>query len=78
MKWSHLAGDWPHWYERFKTRFPHLDDASMPYVGHDRQRFEAHLARTHHLTLREAREEVDEFLFTETLTHEAMGFRAPH
>ncbi|MEP4038659.1 hypothetical protein [Pseudophaeobacter sp.] len=27
----------------------------------------SHLANTHHLTLREAREEIEDFLFTESL-----------
>ncbi|MGR3623079.1 hypothetical protein [Pseudophaeobacter sp.] len=60
MRWDRL-------YPRAKQRFPHLRSESVPSLAGDRDGFVAYLARTHHLTLREAREEVDDFLFTESL-----------
>jgi hypothetical protein len=39
----------------------------------DRDKFVAYLARTHHLTLTEAREEVDDFLYVESLLRELDG-----
>ncbi|WP_342777310.1 hypothetical protein [Ruegeria sediminis] len=42
----------------------------MAYVKQDRKRFEAYLAERHHLTVNEAREEVEDFLFTESLNRE--------
>ena len=37
----------------------------------DRKQFEAYLAERHHLTVNEAREELEDFLFTEALNREA-------
>lgn len=39
----------------------------MPFLKLDRCRFEAHLAETHDMTLNEARDAVDGFLYIETL-----------
>lgn len=58
---------WDRMYPRAKQRFPHLRSDKAPSLEQDRDGFVAYLARTHHLTLREAREEVDDFLFTESL-----------
>ncbi|MEX0319639.1 MAG: hypothetical protein AB3N21_16915 [Ruegeria sp.] len=51
-------------------RFPNLRDSDMPFVKQNRQRFEAYLAERHHLTVTEAREELEDFLFTESLSRE--------
>ena len=67
MYWSDLTQNWPLWFSRFKAQFPNLDDASMPFLKLDRNRFEAHLAETHDMTLNEAREAVNGFLYIETL-----------
>ncbi|WP_316634580.1 hypothetical protein [Ruegeria intermedia] len=42
----------------------------MARVRADRKRFEAYLAERHHLTMTEAHEEVEDFLFTEGLNRE--------
>lgn len=76
MTWSDLTQNWGEWIARFKKRFPNLDDAAMPFAKVDRSRFEAYLAHTHDMTLSEAREELSDFLFVETLAREAFDFRA--
>ncbi|MCD9146878.1 hypothetical protein [Pseudophaeobacter flagellatus] len=58
---------WESMYPRAKQRFPHLCAETVPSLAQDRDGFVAYLADTHHLTLREAEEEVDDFLFTESL-----------
>lgn len=70
MTWSDLTKDWAVWFKRIQTRFPHLDDSAMPFLKLDRDRFEAYLADTHNLTLREAREELEDFLYIESLAQE--------
>ncbi|WP_425046330.1 hypothetical protein [Primorskyibacter sp. S87] len=70
MKWTDLTQDWASSFPRVKSRFPHLDDSSMPFLKLDRNRFEAHLAETHQLTVTEAREEFEDFLFVESLSRE--------
>ncbi|TMV08628.1 hypothetical protein FGK63_05770 [Ruegeria sediminis] len=70
LNWSDLTQDWASSYARAKTRFPNLRDRDMAYVKQDRKRFEAYLAERHHLTVNEAREEVEDFLFTESLNRE--------
>ncbi len=42
----------------------------MPFLKLDRDRFEAHLAVTHQMTLDEARQEFEDFLYIETLARE--------
>ncbi|WP_050927696.1 hypothetical protein [Aestuariivita boseongensis] len=76
MTWSDLTMNWGEWFARIKHRFPNLDDGAMPFAKTDRARFEAYLADTHDLTLNEAREELDDFLFVEQLAREAFDFRA--
>ncbi|WP_146345413.1 hypothetical protein [Falsiphaeobacter marinintestinus] len=71
IDWTDLTQNWASAFSRIKTRFPNLDDGSMPFLKQDRDRFEAHLAETHQLSLEEAREEFRDFLYIETLTREA-------
>lgn len=70
LKWADLTQDWTASYARAKKRFPNLLDKDMPVVKKDRKRFEAYLAERHHLTVNEAREELEDFLFTEGLNRE--------
>jgi hypothetical protein len=67
LTWSDLTQNWAHWFEQLKNRFPNLDDASMPFLKQDRNRFESHLAATHDMTLDEARDAVEGFLYIEML-----------
>lgn len=71
LNWADLTQDWGTSYARAKRRFPNLRKQDMAPVPKDRQQFEAYLAERHHLTVNEAREELDDFLFTEALNREA-------
>ena len=71
MNWADLTRDWGYWFQRIKTRFPNLEDSAMPFLKQDRTRFEHYLADRHQMTLREAREEFEDFLYIETLASEA-------
>lgn len=75
MKWTDLTADWALWFSRMKSRFPQLEDSAMPFVKQDRGRFEAYLAGVHNLSIEEAREEIDDFMFVETLAMEAAAAR---
>ncbi len=70
LNWADLTQDWSASYARAKKRFPNLLDKDMAAVKRDRKRFEAYLAERHHLTVNEAREELEDFLFTEGLNRE--------
>ncbi|WP_083445161.1 hypothetical protein [Ruegeria sp. 6PALISEP08] len=70
MNWTDLTQDWSAAYARAKRRFPNLRDQDMMRVAKDRKRFEAYLAERHQLTINEAHEEVEDFLFTEGLNRE--------
>lgn len=61
---------WEAVYPRAKQRFPHLKRDTAPSLERDREAFVNYLADTHQLTLREAREEVNDFLFIEGLRAE--------
>ncbi len=71
MDWLEFTQDWASSYSRAKQRFPNLRDADMSYLKRDRGRFEAYLADRHHLTMSEAREELEDFLYVETLLRES-------
>lgn len=71
MEWSEFTQNWETAFPRAKQRFPNLGDALSSQERTDRTRFEAHLARTHHLTMEEARQELADFLFVESLAREA-------
>lgn len=58
---------WEAIYPRAKQRFPHLKRETAPSLERDQEGFVNYLADTHQLTLREAREEVKDFLFIESL-----------
>lgn len=58
---------------RMQNRFPYLHPNLVPTLLQDREAFIAHLAKTHQLTLTEAQEEVDDFLFIEGLLSEVEG-----
>lgn len=70
MNWTDLTQDWTSCYARAKRRFPNLREQDMARVSRDRKQFEAYLAERHHLTITEAHEEVEDFLFTEGLNRE--------
>ncbi len=70
LNWTDLTQDWTSCYARAKRRFPNLRAQDMARVSQDRKQFEAYLAERHHLTITEAHEEVEDFLFTEALNRE--------
>ncbi len=76
MTWADMTGNWAVWYRKLQSRFPHLDDGAMPFAKVDRGGFESYLAETHNLSLTEAREEIDDFLFVEALILESTGDHA--
>lgn len=76
MTWSDVTQNWADVFNRLKNRFPNLDDGAMPFAKTDRERFEAYLAHTHDMTVSEAREELNDVLFVETLAREAFDIRA--
>jgi len=76
ITWSDITQNWAWWFSRMKTRFPDLEDSSMPFLKQDRDRFEAYLAHTHDLTVSEAREEFQAFLTRETEGRDAVSLRA--
>ena len=70
MNWSDITDDWPLWSQRIRNRFPCLEPGAMKRSRHNRAAFEAYLARAHNLSLTEAREEIEDFLYLEALTRE--------
>lgn len=70
IKWSEVTDDWGTWSRRISDRFPLLDPAAMDRKRHNRAAFEAYLADRHNLSLIEAREEIEDLLYVETLARE--------
>lgn len=71
MTWADLTQDWATWSHRLQTRFPNLDDAAMPFSKLDRDRFEAYLAGVENLSLTEAHEEIEDFLYLASLMQDS-------
>ncbi|WP_174838429.1 MULTISPECIES: hypothetical protein [unclassified Ruegeria] len=71
MNWTDLTQDWDASFARAKRRFPNLCDKDMARAPKDRSKFEAYLAERHQLTITEAHEELEDFLYTEALNREA-------
>ncbi len=71
LNWNDLTQDWGASYARAKRRFPNLRDKDMALLPKDRKQFEAYLAERHQLTVNEAREELEDFLYIEGLKREA-------
>ncbi|MGR3759351.1 hypothetical protein ACUXV3_04370 [Roseobacteraceae bacterium NS-SX3] len=67
------ATTWLERMPRIMQRFPHLQASTAPSPLEDKDKFVAYLARTHHLTLNEAKEEVEDFFYTESLHKELEG-----
>ncbi len=70
MDWTDVTQNWPLWSRRIRARFPSLDQTAMTERRHDRSAFEAYLAHAHNLSLNEAHEEMDDFLYFEALSRE--------
>ena len=75
MKWADIEKDWAIWSPLMRARFPYLETRAMNRTRHDRQAFEAYLAQSHNLSLNEAREEIEDFLYIETLASELQPVR---
>jgi hypothetical protein len=73
MSWHHITADWPSTKKRLRRRFPHLCEETLDSPPRDRGALTRHLATTHHLTLFEAREELDDFLHIESLARRVMN-----
>ncbi len=61
------SASWAVRFPRAKQRFPYLQRQHAPCPVRDKDGFVAYLASSHHLTLTEAQEEADDFLFCELL-----------
>lgn len=70
MNWSDIQSNWAVCASRLESRFPKLDRHELWKLRRSRSSFEAYLAQSHDLTLGEAREEVEDFLFIEGLARE--------
>lgn len=76
MIWNELAQNWGTWFERIRNRFPHVDPTAREELGQDQRALLAHIAKTHELTVNEAKEEFNDFLYIETLARDAPDYRA--
>lgn len=78
MQWTDITKDWELWSPLMRARFPYLETRAMNRARHDRGTFEAYLARSHNLSLNEAREEIEDFLYVETLASELVPPQRAH
>ncbi len=62
MFWDQLLKSWQINLPMIRSRFPHADERALDALHQGHQSFAELMARTHDLTLREAREEVEDWL----------------
>lgn len=70
MRWSEIKEDWSFWGQVIHNRFPQLPRKELEQPMHDRRQLEAKLARSHQLSLTEAREEIEDLIFVQSLARE--------
>ena len=75
MNWTELTQNVTQYVGRLKTRFPNVDEESLCFVT-DRDRLVHHVAERHDLTNFEADQEIDDWLFVESLARQATELRA--
>lgn len=75
MNWTDLTSNIAKHLNRLKARFPNIDETEM-YEFTDKTLIVDHVAARHDLTPVEAREEIDDWLFVESLARQASELRA--
>lgn len=70
MTWTDLTHNWETSYPRIKSRFPKVEESLAAASVLDRTRFVAYLADRHQISLEEAHQEFEDFLFVERLNRE--------
>lgn len=75
MTWTDLTTNVSSYIERLKTRFPHIDEATLEQAR-DPGDLISHVAKRHDLTPFEAHQEIEDWLFVEALARQAADFRA--
>lgn len=73
MKWSDITEEWSFWGTIIRNRFPQLSQTELKLPVEDRGVFEAQIARSHELSINEAREEIDDLIYVQTLAREVMA-----
>lgn len=74
MDWTELTENWNGALARLEARFPLLNRDSLPHPPESLSGLTRHLADTHDLTALEAREELTDWLFVESLARQASEF----
>ena len=59
MRWSRIAELWEDLVDQLIGRWPEMDMATVRAASGEQERLVAHLAEAHHLTIAEAREELE-------------------
>ena len=75
MNWTELTNNLSRYVDSLKTRFPNLDAEELKTVA-DRHHLIAHVADQHDMSPLEAHQEIDDWLFVESLARQAPDIRA--
>lgn len=76
MNWTDLTANWGNSIRLLKSRFPHIDEKVVQDAAQDPDSVIAHLARQHDLTDSEAREELQDWAFVQSLARQSSELRA--
>lgn len=76
MGWNELAGNWSAYLRALARRFPHVDPRALSAVKDQPCEVGRILASSHDLTLNEAREVLDDFLFVQRLARDTADIRS--
>lgn len=64
MDWAEIFGNWGQRIELIRDRFPHVEESALARRCASKRDVISYLAESHQLTLDEAREELEDWLFT--------------
>jgi len=70
MTWTDLTENWTATVSRLLDRFPHADRAELLRSADAPEAVVQHVADSHHLTLTEAREEMADWAFIQSLARD--------
>jgi hypothetical protein len=76
MNWTDLANDWNSNLKALIKRFPYAQENDLTSHKDAPGELTEYLAQSHHLTHREAREEMETWLFVQGLAREAADLRS--
>lgn len=70
MNWTDLKTSWTTQTHKLVARFPYLERKAVAAFKGDQTEFAEYLAGSHHLTVSEAKEELEDYMYSEMMARD--------